>query len=293
MPNAPYNGAAPPPARSMALAGGEPAPTNVGAAEVDGTHIIDPGDLTPGIDRGHTYTSQPPADPTQAAKAAENDGRIGELVQALGAQKAEYEQRMSDMAYQFESQLAAALARLNPTNNIPLPANLDPDTPVNVSQLATVLGNFRNQVKIDTLRSTAGLTPTEEADALTRFPHLRDVPEPQKTELLVQAVTRMRSASPAASKSTPANGTLAQSSVERITRQAPRTVPFTEASNAIGVEDNPPINQVAQIQADYAATAQIKDPKERMRARRAIMDRARAASGMTEEQFAKASWAQR
>ena len=295
---APHAGPAPTPERKISLSPEQEDANTVGQGAVDDAIIIDRTTLTPGISRenAHVFVSQPPDNPEETAQAVENDGRIGELIQALGAQKVEYEARMNEMQFMFQAQLASTLAQTNAGNsNLALPNGVDPSEPVTIGQLAPVLASFRDQMRVESIRSSIGLTGTEEAEVLAKYPYLQGVPEPRKSELIKEAVLLTRPKAPNGdSRNLQASRPAANPGVtQRIARPTPRIVPHTEATGAVSMDDIRPASTAESIRAEYDATAKIQNPKERMLARKRIMEKARQASGLSEEEFAKASWSQR
>lgn len=290
---APYSGPAPEPSRRIALnseqdTGGDV----VGYGSNETTHVADPATLTPGIDREFNHGTQmspPPADPNSAASIAEANSRQGELIQALGQQRADFERQMQEMQFNFQMQMAAMQASQSQSTPS-LPANIDPDTPLTVGQVAQIFQNFGQQTKADIIRQSISLDPTEEAQVMANNPYLNGVPEPRRSELLKQIVLRHRASTYAADNSpqTPApSASRATSSAQRpapVTRPAQRVTPHVEATRGgASVDDTPPANLNQQLQAEYLAASQIKDRKERLAAQKAVYNKSLAANGVANE----------
>jgi hypothetical protein len=287
-----YTGPAPEPSRRISLTSEQDAEGGniVGYGEADGTHVPDPASLTPGISRDFnhgTQTSNPPADPNAAANQAEANARVGELIQAIGDERAEFKRIIEEQAFNFKLQMEAMRATQNHSTSY-LPANIDPETPINVGQLSQILDNFGRQSRAQIIREGVGITSAEEANILANNPQLDSVPEPRKSELLREAVLRARATGAGATDSRTTAGPIrATNSVQRpapITRPAQRVTPHTEVSRGgASVDDTPPANLNQSLQAEYAAASQIKDRKERLAAQKAVYNKSLAANGVQNE----------
>jgi hypothetical protein len=291
-PNAAYNGPAPEPSRSIALRPQDVNDTTVGEAAMNSPTIVDPTGLkAAGQGPPRVSTSEPPADPAGASDIAELKARVGELVQALGAQNQLFEQRMAEREFELRAQMAS----MNRGSNVPvLPQGVDPEQPVTLAVLTQALALQNQAARAQTIRAVAGITTQEESAVMTRYPYLLNVAEPEKSELIREAVSQMRAREPQnGAGRTPSNGTPSVQSEQRVTRPASRAVPDVERTVAVSEDEPAPVNHAAQLAADYAATDKIPDKTARLKAKKAVYLKARAVLGLSDEEFAKMDWVQR
>lgn len=295
-PSTHYMGPAPEPSRRISLVSGD----SPGDANLADANVVDPATLTPGISGplggAQTFSSPAPADPEAAAQVATLGQRVGELVQALGTQRQDFERQMREQQLRYEAMFASALASQAP--NISAPDNsFDPEEPVKAGQMIGVLNQWNAINQAQMIRALSQITPQEEAAVFASHPYLQNVPEPKKSELLKEAVLIQRSAVQAAAATdgrTPQGDGHAPSQSPRVTRPAARVVPMPEyqAQNTGGVDEPIPVNNLGAAQAEYEAAKRIPDKRERFAAMKAAMQKAAAARGISPEQLAKSSWVQ-
>ncbi len=303
-PNAPYMGGAPEPQRKLDLnsmqitdntsapmqAPTAPAPAQR-APSIGSEFAVENADFGPPqpgavLSEGMLRETPPPANPEETATLASLQETVGQLIQHVGTLQERHAQELAEQDLQH--QLALLQSGRN-GGGIKPPALFDgdPNESLTRGQLqAFVLEAQQQQAMLmaQQTRATWGITQQQEYEIISRFPALQQIPEPQKTALIQQYAAKLykpvapRAASPSAGA--PNAPTLTPS-----TRQV---VPHVEARTAPAAPDmvRGPDNAAAAT-AEYERAKQIKDPKQRIAALRAITDKIIQLKGGNTEDFVK------
>ena len=287
----PHQGPAPGPAKTMDLTG-----------EPVGTVNIDPGDLTPGGPNAPNPQSAPahastppPQQPDLAAEVAEWKKRAGEALAAIGTERTAREEQDRKHAaalqkMQMNFQIAQASQAQQAATPAPdaLPDGINPDDHPTFAQMKAISVNVRAEAAAAAIQATWDVTQDEINAVFAANPALQNVPEPQRTQWVLQQAHQLRadlqppSVSPAP---------VAQPQAPQAQSRPVATVPLVEGpTGAPAFETQDPTNEMAEAQAAYVQANAIPDKKERNAARKEAWTRILALQGMSHEELSKSSF---
>jgi hypothetical protein len=294
-----YTGPAPAPSRRLTLEPKEPfvydpdGPAQPSA--IGGPNEALANGFTYKQPTSETFESTPPVDPDLAAKVAQLEQANGRMIQALGAQKAEQEQKMEEQRLLYEAQLASMTTGSRSAPQGPIaPEGADPnrDGPT-WSQLQNVLAQERAESQAVAIQSTWDVTTQEITEIFNENPVLGQLPEPRRTMLVHQFAHNRRKSARVANlqqASAPAGSPeFHQGNVRPLN-------PAHIAPNVGGTSGPPEFpeprvtDQRAAAAAEYEAANKIKDVKERNKARKKAMEKAMVASGLSHNELSHSAF---
>jgi len=269
------------------------------------TQVIDTNDLEqPQPQFRHPFAPAPPVqglapertpspqNPEETATQLERGQREGELIEAMGQMKEDYEQRLNEMSLRMEM-IAAQGGPVQQMQNPQLPSNVNPEDPVNMGQLAQMFANLDPIIQAQAVRATWGISQQEEQAILMRYPEIQRAPEPQRTHLIARAAQLGSKAAKPAS-GTPGNGDQRATPPRTEQRPTAQAVPLVESNRGMpSVRDDRPGTNVAAAMKAYEEAKLIKDKRQRHRAMKQAWEKVNELQGVTHEILSKSSFTER
>lgn len=235
--------------------------------------------------------SPAPPDPELSQRVLEMQNQVNELMQALRDER----ERSEDLKFQMQA-FGGPAAQQAPRQQ-QLPNNIDPAAPATYGDLLTIAQNLFAIVPAQTIRSSWDVTSTEEQAVYQEYPQASTLAEPQRTQFIQKAVSRMRARQ---AKATPpaqptASNPPQQAHTPTLARPVIGTVPLVESgATASGISEPQTQNALAEAFRDYQEAQKIRNSKERREAMKASADRIAQLQGYSDRGgFAKGGFVQR
>lgn len=231
-----------------------------------------------------TYEGGAPDDPAAQAQIAELLKANGDLVRALGESNKKFELRMKQMQFDVQTQLAAR----DGAPNIQLPADVDPNAPINAQQLLSVMTKNNLAMEAHSIRSSWDVSPNEEALALQRNPALASLSEPRRTMMIREAVGLLREETAAA----PTSAEALAPTGDPNRRPAREVVAAPEMTHSVpaGGSDAPGESELQNAWRQYNDADRLPDPKQRLETKKALYERILKIQGMNSGDILKRSF---
>jgi len=233
-------------------------------------------------------TSAPPAQPEDAAEAADYKKRFGDLMNTVGDIRREHAKEMEQMKLML--QLNSETGRFNQVAaaQIPLPPGIDPNKELKVKDLYAALPQLYTSLQEGTraqvLRESWDVTPEEEAAIVQEYPQVASYARESDRLAFIKRAAQIRR------KFAVPDATSAPRATTAPERAVPNAVPQPEAAHSAPVADAPAESGLELATRAYnASKAQLgratsdQEKKQILRDMRDARDAIVRMQGVTEE----------